>query len=208
MNIKSNVQSDVVFYRIVVPHDLTPRSNKALELAGTMAHPLRSEIVLINVINPNDPSENEEDQLTSHVGDLTQARANFLHFTARQLLPADVKCKVLILAGDPRNAILTESRKLGADLLIITTHPLTGAGYPFQGGNSEHIIHLAPCPVLTVQVPEEREAWQFDREGGAFHPHTFDQYHKLSRQLTMTCSHRPVYIGYSTLPINPSGVCE
>jgi nucleotide-binding universal stress UspA family protein len=208
MNIEANVQSDVVFYRIVVPHDLTERSDRAVQLAGTMAHPLRSEVVLIHAIDPTELREQEALHFMSQAGDPARDRWRFLQTAAKRLLPADVKSEVRIISGDPQSAILTEAQKLGADLLIITTHPLTGVGYPFDGGEIEPVQRRASCPVLTIQVADEDEVSPARQEMKKSETHNLKQYCELSRDLSKKDSHRPVYIGYSHLPANPSGVCR
>jgi nucleotide-binding universal stress UspA family protein len=209
MNIESNVQSDVVFYRILVPHDLTARSDRALEMAGTMAHPLRSEVVLVHVIDPGDRRQQESIRLMSQAGEVARDQWRFLQIAAKRLLPAGVKSDVRILSGDPQEAILTEARKLGADLLIITTQPLSGAGYPFSGVKIEHIENQAPCPVLTVEVREEDDqASLASQEKRNLETHSLKQYCEISRHLSKKDSHRPVYLGYAHLPASPSGVCD
>jgi nucleotide-binding universal stress UspA family protein len=208
MKIESNAQADVVFHQIVVPHDLTARCDRAVQLAGTMAHPLRSEVVLIHVIDPGDRCEKESVPSMSPAVDLARDQWRLLQIAAKRLLPADVKFDVRILSGDPQNVILTEARKLGADLLIITTHPVTGAGYPFGGGKVEPIQDKAPCPVLDIEVSDEDETSLAEQETRKFETHNLKQYCELSRHLSEKHSHRPVYIGYSRLPADPSGVCH
>lgn len=208
MNVESNVQSNMVFRHIMVPHDLTVRSDRAVMLAGTMAHPLRSRVILIHVIDSSAGIENEGVHLMSEGADIARNRWKFLTNSAKHLLPADVKSEVRIHSGDPQKVILSEARKLGADLMIITTHPLTGVGYPFHGGNIEHIQQKASCSVLTVQVSEEDEASLVKEEMRKVETHNLRQYCELSRLLSKKDPHRPVYIGYSRLPSNPSGVCD
>jgi len=208
MNIETNVQSDVVFNRIIVPHDLSLRADKAVQMAGTMAHPLRSEVIVIHVIDPNAEGRDEELGFITQMRELSRDRWRHLQIATKRLVPADVKFDVHILSGDPQHVILAEAKKLGADLLIITTHPSRGAGYPFAGGETEIVQKNAPCPVLTVPVSEEEEA-DFDKqEMRKFQTHSLKQYCDVSRQLSRTTAHRPVYLGYSHLPSSPSGVCE
>jgi len=192
----------------VVPHDLSVRSDKALQLAGTMAHPLRSEVVVVNVIDPSQPCEKENIHWMSQTVEVARDRWRFLQIAAKRLLPADVKFDVRVLSGEPHEVILAEARKLGADLLIITTHPHTGAGYPFSGGKIEPIQEKAPCPVLTIQVSEEDEISLAEQEMRKFETHNLAQYCEFSRSLSGNQSQRPVYIGYSRLPADPAGVCH
>ena len=113
MSIESNVQSDVVFYNIVVPHDLTARSDKAVQMASSMAHPLRSNILLINVIDPSDWHGLEHADFLSEMMDLARDRSKMLRTVAERLLHADVKFDVCVLFGIAESVILAEARKTG-----------------------------------------------------------------------------------------------
>ncbi len=144
----------------------------------------------------------------SEAGALARERFRLLQIAAKRFLPADVKFDARILSGDPQKEILIEARKLGADLLIITTRPLTGAGYPFSGGKVAPIQEMAPCPVLAIEISEEDEISLAEHEMRKFETHNLRQYCECSRILSKKGSHRPVYIGYSRLPADPLGVCH
>jgi len=208
MKSEPDVQVKGLFHLIVVPHDLTGRSDKAVQLAGTIADPLHSEVVLVNVISPGDFHAGGPSRFVSELADLTEARLDYLQCAVKRLLPNEVKSDVRILSGDPQSVILDEAQKVGADLLIITTHPLSGAGYPFDGGKADHILHTAPCPVLTIQVPEEAETTWVEEAIRFLHPHDMNQYCELSRQLSKTHSFHPVYTGYSRTPADILGGCH
>jgi nucleotide-binding universal stress UspA family protein len=208
VDIESNVQSDVVFRRILVPHDLTTRADHALRLAGTMAHPQLSKLVLVNVIDPNDVPIKDNRDVESQVSELARDRWRYLKIAAKRVLPADVDVAVRILSGSPQHVILAEALEFGADLLILTTHPRTGAGYPFNGWVDEQIQLQAPCPVLTVPVNEESGDSIALQKLRAVETHSLKQYCALSRRLSKEESHRPVFIGYAHLPSSLSGVCD
>jgi nucleotide-binding universal stress UspA family protein len=38
-----------------------------------------------------------------------------------------------------------------ADLIVIATHGRTGLGHLVPGSVAEHVVRLAPCPVLTIR---------------------------------------------------------
>jgi nucleotide-binding universal stress UspA family protein len=208
MNIETNVQSDVVFRHIVVPHDLTLHADKALQMAGTMAHPQLSRVVLLNVIDPGEVPKDESGDFISEVGELARHRWRLLTFAARRLLPADVKVEVRVLSGNPQDVILEEVQNLGADLLVTTTHPRTGAGYPFHGWSDEHVQSKASCPVLIIPVSEENGASIGMPKLRELETHSLAQYCELSRRLAKESTRRPVFIGYAHLPSSPLGVCE
>ncbi len=53
--------------------------------------------------------------------------------------------------GDPIEEILTRSRSLSADLLVVGTHDNVGLERCLLGSGAEKIAKSAPCPVLIVR---------------------------------------------------------
>jgi nucleotide-binding universal stress UspA family protein len=208
MNIESKIPSDVVFYKIIVPHDLSRRADKAVQMAGTMAHPLHSEVIVMHVIDPTEGFTNEDISSSDQMTDLARDRWRYLQLLAKRVLPADLKVDVRVLSGDPQKIILAETKNVGADLLIITTNPLKGAGYPFLGGETEHIQFKAPCPVLAIPVTDDDEVSLARQASKMVETHSLRQYCEVSRTMAKKTAHRPVYLGYAHVPANPSGLCE
>ena len=50
---------------------------------------------------------------------------------------------------------LDSAEQLGADLIVMGTRGLTGLKHVVLGSVAERTIRQAPCPVLTVHVPDE-----------------------------------------------------
>lgn len=63
----------------------------------------------------------------------------------------------------PAEEILFFARHYGADLIAMATHGRTGLDRLLHGSVAEHVLHHAPCPVLLVREPDERQP-QFARE--------------------------------------------
>jgi len=55
--------------------------------------------------------------------------------------------------GYPASVITEAAEELGADLIVIGTHGLTGIRHLLLGSIAERVIQRAPCPVLTVKAP-------------------------------------------------------
>jgi nucleotide-binding universal stress UspA family protein len=179
-----------------------------VQLAGTIAHPLHSEIVLIHVINTHDEHPDTAADILSNAADLAEDRRNLLRNAAKRFLPANVKFDVRILTGDPLSIALAEAKNLDADLMIITTHPLTATGFPFSRGRARQIVHRALCPVLTIQVPDEQEPPDTVWEASTLRPHNLHQYCEFSRLLSREGIHRPTYTGYSHTSSGLLGGCH
>lgn len=196
-----NVPGKEGLRRIIVPHDLTWRSDRAVQWAGTIADAFHSSVMLIHVIDPDDQR---------NYGPLwADDRQKILLTVASRLLPADVKSEVRVFIGEPRNVMLIEAKKSEADLLILTVHPFTAAACSqIDDKIAEQIVHQASCPVLTVQVPAENEFTYIEWEARTLQPHNLGQYCEFSRILSKENVYRPAYMGYSRTPTDLLGMCH
>ena len=56
-----------------------------------------------------------------------------------------------VATGPPADTIVRMARERGADLIVMGTHGHTGLRHVLLGSVAEHVVRLAPCPVLTVK---------------------------------------------------------
>ena len=61
---------------------------------------------------------------------------------------------VLITSSTPAQTILAYAAQHRVDLIVLGTHGRTGLSRLFMGSVAQHVVRLAPCPVLTVRHPE------------------------------------------------------
>lgn len=52
----------------------------------------------------------------------------------------------------PSAAILSEAKRLPADLVVLGTRGLTGVKHVLMGSTAERVVRLAECPVLTIKA--------------------------------------------------------
>jgi len=64
----------------------------------------------------------------------------------------DVEARVR--EGYPATVIIDEAKSLPADLIVIGTHGLSGLKHLLLGSIAERVVQKAPCPVLTVKIPD------------------------------------------------------
>ena len=142
---------------IVVPTDFSESARHALDYAIRFAKPLDAEIVLVFV----------EGIFTYGVsGDLmgTAAAVRFFEeqrrLANRQLARLQsriekrgLRCRAIFTKGIPSQAIGETARRLGADLIVMSTHGRTGLSHLVMGSVAEKVVRSAPCPVLTVRGP-------------------------------------------------------
>ena len=68
--------------------------------------------------------------------------------------PGKVEAHVLEGSGIA-DMIIGAAEEHDADLIVMGTHGRTGLAHVFLGSVAERTLRRAPCPVLTVQAPDE-----------------------------------------------------
>lgn len=70
--------------------------------------------------------------------------------------PEGVKVQATVLeAASPAHALVEHSKKIGADLIVTTTHGRGGISHLLMGSVTEKLLRLSPAPVLVVRVVEK-----------------------------------------------------
>jgi len=153
------------FRNILVPYDFSPHARAALSTAVALAQRLGAQLHLIHVVQspsfvygygaygaaaappPVDMATLREGAMQS-----LQAVADGVEDLPKQ--PA-----IHVVEGtSTAEMIREEAEELGADLIVMGTHGRTGLAHVFLGSVAERTLRRAPCPVLTVQAPEEKAA--------------------------------------------------
>ena len=62
-----------------------------------------------------------------------------------------VEVESVVREGYAATAIVEEAAEIGADLIVIGTHGLSGLKHMLLGSIAERVVQKAPCPVLTVK---------------------------------------------------------
>jgi len=65
-----------------------------------------------------------------------------------------IKTSWRAMGGVPFEEIANVAREEHAEMIVIGTHGRSGLNRVLLGSVAEHVIRLAPCPVLTVRQPE------------------------------------------------------
>jgi nucleotide-binding universal stress UspA family protein len=70
---------------------------------------------------------------------------------------AGLKVEEVVAHGDAASEIVRVARERGVDLIVIASHGRTGLGRMLFGSTAESVVRHAPCPVLVVKPPQERD---------------------------------------------------
>ena len=139
-----------MFRTIVVPVDLTDRNSPALEMAAKLSAPSQGTVHILHVIETIPGfSVEEEPEFYSR---LEKSAARHLEALSAPLLERGIDVKADVIYGPRAKTILEETRKMGADLLVIQSHRIDGERRGEGLGTLSHQVGLfAPCPVLLVR---------------------------------------------------------
>ena len=66
------------------------------------------------------------------------------------------KVEQIVVRGIPHEEILKIAKDKKIDLIVIGTHGSTGIDRILFGSTAEKVVRKAPCPVLSVRLPEHR----------------------------------------------------
>ena len=141
---------------ILVPVDFSDCSRKAVEYALPFARQFQAGITLLHVVHLDYYAANSEYTTFDYpelVEEAQRGGEKQLAWLARSL-PKKCPINTLMQTGHPGSLIVDAAKRLGIDLIIISTHGRTGFKRAFLGSTAEYVVRYAPCPVLIVREHE------------------------------------------------------
>jgi nucleotide-binding universal stress UspA family protein len=148
--------------KLLVAVDFSELADRVIGEAEKLAKNLSAELLLLHVIpSPSPIIDLLPDAETVLPGEELQKNENFLPFTdasesaklltiAAKLRGKGIDTSVIIAQNEEVTAIIEESEKNGADMIMLGSH---GHGTLFHlliGSVSEGVIRQASCPVIIV----------------------------------------------------------
>ncbi len=146
--------------RILFPTDFSEGSNHALHFAADFAKHYDAKLYILHVIYdvmkatsshiPHVSTDELYEELDKWAMDEI---SNCCVEEVRNL--KDVEKKVV--KGVPYEEIIKIASDEKIDIIVMGTYGRTGLDRFLFGSTAERVVRKAPCPVLTVRVPEHRE---------------------------------------------------
>jgi len=134
---------------IVVAMDLGGQSDAALEYGRKLAGAYGARVVLAHGLDPVDYAA--VDAVPGEVRrSLTVEARRALDRLAADLLQEGIHSHSEIRQGAVAQMLVDVARQYNAGLIVIGTEGMQGAGPVIVGAIAEHLVRLAPCPVLAV----------------------------------------------------------
>jgi len=152
----SHDRASVIPSRILVPIDFSPSSHQALDAAAELAERFNAHVTLLHVIpeyaNAVLPESVSQETLVE--AQRTAANERFAISTGA-LEAKKIACSMSVEVGsDVASTILDIAERENADLLVLTTHGLSGWYPQVFGSIAEKLVKLAQCPVLLLRTPK------------------------------------------------------
>ena len=143
--------------RILVPVDFSDSSLRALDYALALADSVQATVIVLHVV---EPAAHADNYLAVSQG-LEEANHKLLE-TGRDRLDAvthkragqGVPMERLVRMGHAQAEIVDTAKAMGADWIVLASHGDSGVTHSVMGSTAERVVRTAPCPVLTVRLPE------------------------------------------------------
>jgi nucleotide-binding universal stress UspA family protein len=144
-----------MFLRIFVPLDGSPRAERALDLAASLAQQasthepaLEPLLILFQAIDlsPWLDLEDREDERTR----ATEATTRYLEERARRLRNQGMSVEIAVRLGNPAEVILEQAMARQAELIVMSTHGRSGLARWALGSVAERVARSASMPVLLL----------------------------------------------------------
>jgi nucleotide-binding universal stress UspA family protein len=163
LTLTPGTESRTSMARLLLPVDGTPGGTVALDVAVGLARAAGASIVLLQVTEPirlsvlempfgslasaMEPSWEEEDHA---------AAQHYVDGLVARLQRVGVTAEGRSLVGSPAKTISQMARESDVDLIVMSTHALTGPARTLLGSVADEVVRTASRPVLLVRLPRQR----------------------------------------------------
>jgi len=133
---------------VLCPIDFSDASRGALRYAAALAEYLKAELTVVTV---TDPLLTEAAELSSSVAQLPEAVRKELYRFCEDTFDHAVDCKGIrfeVATGKPAVEILRLAHERPADVIVMSTHGLTGVRKLFFGSTTERVLRETTVPIL------------------------------------------------------------
>ena len=140
---------------ILSPIDFSNHSDDALKVAADLASRLGSELCLVHVVPmlPRLPSASAVFHEAEYEQELHKDAERRLRQMADELEKRGLVVKSVVgTANDTGMEILRTAGQNNADIIVISTHGMTGWHSLAFGSVAEKVVRMAECPVLVLKT--------------------------------------------------------
>ena len=136
--------------RVLIATDGSNGAERAIELAGSLAWPVGTELRVCTVFEPIEPILGADWAQQEDAEELAHAT---LDPTTEALSHTGLKISRALMRGRPATKIVEAAEDLGADLIIVGSRGHGTIASMVLGSVSAEVSDHAPCPVLVARMP-------------------------------------------------------
>lgn len=137
--------------KILVAHDGSKSSDKALKKAVEMAVNFNASLTVLSVIPELYLTELSDIDRNRIFNSLSKETTDAMEKIRKSLSGKSIEVKTLIRQGDPAEKILETAQKMKADLIVTGSHGKHGTKKFLLGSVSSKIVDYSKCPVMVVK---------------------------------------------------------
>lgn len=144
-----------MFHRVLVAVDDSPAALAAARAAIDVAVRTGAHLRFVHVTSDGEllralADRGRDSQLATRRNNAAVALLDHVGAEAER---AGIQAETKHLEGDPAAIVLAEVSDWGADLLVVGRSDIRGAGRPYVGTVTRHVLELVDIPVLVVPRP-------------------------------------------------------
>ncbi len=136
------------FRRILVGYDGSPQSEKAVEVALSLAQCVDSTVLIFAVARPPEPATSVE--LEAYLDDAREHYQEGFRKILEKARAHDLDVKADIAVGHPGEQIIHRAETESVDLIILGRRGRSRIARMMLGSVSERVLRYAHCPVMVV----------------------------------------------------------
>lgn len=138
---------------ILVPTDFSEAASVALDYAVELAEKLGASVHVVHafelpLVGFPDGTMTISAEMASRIIDAAQSALAEL---AKKHAPRKIALSTALEQADPRDAVLSAAKKVGADLIVMGTHGRRGIARALIGSVAENVVRTSSIPVLTLR---------------------------------------------------------
>jgi nucleotide-binding universal stress UspA family protein len=137
--------------KILVAHDGSKSSDKALKKAVELASSLNASLTVLSVVPELYLTELSESDRSRIIDALSRETAEAMERIRKSLSGKSLEVKTLIRQGDPAEKILETAQKMKVDLVVTGSHGRHGTKKFLLGSVSAKVVDYSKSPVLIVK---------------------------------------------------------
>lgn len=137
--------------KILVAHDGSKSSDKALKKAVELAVSFHASLTVLSVIPELYLTEISEADKQKIFNSLSKETTEAMEKIRKSLSGKSIEVKTLVRQGDPAEKILETAQKMKADVIVLGSHGRHGTKKFLMGSVSSKVVDNSKSPVLVVK---------------------------------------------------------